>query len=433
MSAETYRIEALPYYPPNKDEAAALDIAERYQRFPPIAAATEAMQGVLRERTHSPAFVQEIFLALEVLKRSVETLALSQKNQEDYRLVDKRWMRGPEFMREALEKGRLAMELDVRRDKDGEFWVSHATGAKASMTPPHIHELTTEEMRERGERFTVAEAFEIFSEYHDGRHKLILELKTLGPHALQFPEVVAKLGTLIDTYDLRDAVAISSLSPGILLSVHREMPDVPLILNGGIVPGVSYERPQTAQGLIERGMGAIRRFFLPDDEKWRAFGITLPWIGTPSEIVVSAGPESPIRPDGEGTQTGYALTRLPEDLVTVLQQQIAAGKDFGGMVSLSAVTILASVLETVGAHEKAAEMRRYYAEVVATLGLGVMATTWGQELATFPVLGETVFKHLAPEQQIAAFKRELGPEVMVYTKAPEDFAHHLPDFVQTYE
>lgn len=423
----------LKHYTPDEQQAKAIIETEIYPQFLSIGETTKQMKYVLASSPHRPEFVAEMDVVLENLRKSGELLKLSHKNQEDYNLVDKRWMRRPGFMKGALERGRLAMELDVRMDTDGTFWVSHATGARATVTPPYIHEMTTAEMKEKGDRFTVEEAFQIFSEYNDGAHKLILELKTLGPDEEKFPDMVANLKSLIDKYELRNVVAISSLSPGILMSVHETFPEMPLILNGGIVSGISYEKPKEKRGVLEGMIEALKDRVIPADKKWRAFGITLPWLGKPIEMVISASEKSLIRPDGEGTQTLYAFARLPDDLTNVLREQKREGKELGGMVSLSLVTVLASILDVVGASEKAKEMRQYYNEIVNQLGIGKMATTFGQEFSKVPLFGETLFKKLRPERQIAVFKKELGVDVMIYTKAPEEFAHELPDFVATYK
>ncbi|MBI4991739.1 MAG: hypothetical protein HZB99_00785 [Candidatus Harrisonbacteria bacterium] len=425
--------ENLKYFTLNEEEAKIIIETEKYPKFLSIEETAQKMREVLINSPHRPEFVAEMNGVLENLKRSAELLELSFKNQAEYNLVDKRWMRRPDYMKEALEKGRLAMELDVRMDKDGAFWVSHATGARASFTPPFIHEMTTEEMEKRGNRFTVEEALQIFSEYNDGKHKIILELKTLGSDEKNFPRIVENLKALIDKNGLKDAIAISSLSPGLLMSVHKVFPAAPLILNGGIVPGISYERPQEQQGITEKVMNYIKRKLIPADKKWRAFGIKLPWLGKLSEVLISASEETVIRPDGEGTQTGYALMRLPDDLTRAFLEQKQEGRELGGMVSLSAVTIFASVLDAVGASEKAKEMRQYYTEVVDRLGLGKMATTWGQGLSEIPFLGSTLFRKLEPKEQIRVFKEQLGKDTMVYTKGPERFAHELPDFIATYE
>jgi hypothetical protein len=82
---------------------------------------------------------------------------------------------------------------------------------------------------------------------------------------------------------------------------------------------------------------------------------------------------------------------------------------------------MASVLESIGAKKKAVEMRKYYTDIVNELGLGKMATTWGQSLSKIPGL-----QQLSPEAQLEIFKKELGKDTVVYTKSPEDWAHNLP-------
>jgi hypothetical protein len=165
----------------------------------------------------------------------------------------------------------------------------------------------------------------------------------------------------------------------------------------------------------EKGSNLVSGF-VPADRQWRAVGI--PRIG---EVVVSAAETSPRRKDGHGTQTGYAFTRIPDDLVRVLRKQHDEGEKFGGIVSLSAVTMLASAMEAVGATKKARTLRKYYSDIVNELGLGKMATTWGQGAGKIPGL-----RHLSPERQLAVFKKELGVDTVVYSKSPEEWAHLLP-------
>jgi|GEM_PF-3581960 glycerophosphoryl diester phosphodiesterase len=417
-------VEGRGQWVPTKREAEALDTAALYSRFPDIQSATEKMKEVAKEGEYEKGFVAEMTSLLENVAKGAEILELSLSNQKEYGLVDKRWVRKLDYMREALEKGRRALELDLRVDKDGTFWVSHATGGKSKALPPFIHEMTTEEMKEAGERFTVEEAFEVFSEYKDRGHKLILELKTLGSDEAQFSEAFESLLALIREHELEDSVAISSLSPGLLMTAHESAPSIPLILNGGVVPCVSYEKKYEEQDVVDKSLNAIAKYLMPADGKWRAYAAQLPILGKIVEIVMSASEKSVRRPDGEGTFTAYAFARLPEDLVEAFKKQMAEGHEFGGMVSLSTVTILASTLETLGATTKAEELRRYYADVIDKLGLGKMATTWGQGFSKIPVLGKTVFSHLTPQEQIKAF-RKLGVDV-IYTAAPEEFAHTLP-------
>ena len=166
--------ENLKHYAPTEKEALDILKGEKYSKFLSMGETMIKMKEILKG--YGEGFSDEMENVLAQLEKSVELLELSHKNQQDYNLVDKRWMRKPDFMKEALESGRLVMELDLRMDKDGEFWISHATGAKASFTPPFIHKMTTEEMEEKSTRFSLKEAFGVFSEYNDGKHKLILEL-----------------------------------------------------------------------------------------------------------------------------------------------------------------------------------------------------------------------------------------------------------------
>jgi hypothetical protein len=386
----------------------ALQMAELYRQFPEIADATKKFQEVLQSKDRNPEFSEEMESALVGLRAAIEILEISLENQEKYGLVDKRWMRDTKTMRNALERGRLAMELDVRTDKDNEFWVSHALGARATSFPPFVRNMTTQQMHDESSRYHLGEGLDEFATYNNqGQgHRLILELKTLGDDPTKFPEVLQKLEAMIREKGIEESVAVASLSPGILMATHEVMPRMPLILNGGIVAGISYN--EKGEKLVDN--------MVPTDKKWRAFGVK-PF----GEVVVSAGDTTPRRVDGQELHTGYALTRLPNDLVQVLRKQTEEGQKHGGLVSLSAVTIMSSVLESLGAKKKAVAMRKYYADIVNELGLGKMATTWGQSLSKIPGL-----QQLSPEAQLEIFKRELGSDTVVYTKSPEDWAHNLP-------
>ena len=387
-------------------ERGKVELAKRYTEFPDVKDAIGVMEKTLTQQEQSENFEREMESALKNLGRATDILELSLKNQETYGLIDTRWMRDTKIVEEALQKGRLVMELDIRLDKEGEFWVSHAVGAQASMFPPFIHKMTTEEMQTKSKRYPLEDGLAAFSEYSDRGHRLILELKTLGENPEKFPKTVEKLERILKEKAVKESIAVASLSPGILMEIHKKMPEVPLILNGGIIPGISYT--EKTRSLLEG--------ILPADRKWRAFGLA-PF----AEIVVCASEESPRRADGQGIQTGYAFTRLPTDLLNILKEQHASGKKLGGVVSLSMISNLGHVLDALGAKERARELRAYYRNVVDELGLGKMASTWGQTLGTMPGL-----RHLKPEQQMRTFKKEFGESTLIYTKSPEKWAHKLP-------
>lgn len=383
-------------------DAQMLEIAEMYYAFPAIADGIAPFERALAKTETDPEFSQEIERLLQNLRRAVDLVRTALDTQEKYNLADKRWIRDTTSLEEALARGRLVTELDIRLDKQGEPWVSHAVGAHNSFTPPYIHEQTTEEMEKGGVRFKLIDGLRALQRYQDRGHKFILELKTLGETPVEQRKNLKHLSRMLLETGTEPSIAVASLSPGILMAAADVLPRTPLILNGGIIPGISY----TPGG--ERLVNAV----LPADQKWHAYGIPKLF-----EVVVSASERTVERADGQDIQTGYALTKLPSDLLTVLQQQAKQperfGK-FGGVVSLSAVTIAASALDTLGDHDKAQKLRAYYANVVKELGVNVMATTWGQGAGAIPGL-----THLSAEKQIATFKRELGPQTLVYTKGPE--------------
>jgi len=385
-----------------------LDLALMYSEFPKINPSLRVLIDILKRKESITGidFTERVEDAVTGIFRAVDVLKINLDNQKRYGLVDKRWMRDTKSIEEALRKGRLVMELDIRMDREGAFWVSHAVGAKYTSIPPFIHNMTTKEMKKTGRRYLLEEGLDEFAQYIPQGHKVILELKTLGEDASQFTKAVENLHNLIKKKNLENSVAVASLSPSILMAVNKVMPKMPLIFNGGIIPGISYA--QNDNNIVSN--------IIPADKRWRAFGIR-PF----GEIVVATGNISPKRADGYGTHTSYALTKLPNDLVRVLSQQCQDEVELGGLVSLSAVSIMASILEAVGAENKAKKMRAYYSDIVDELGLGKMVTTWGQSLKKVPGL-----EQLSPEKQLKVFKKEFGLDTIIYTKSPEKWAHLLP-------
>jgi predicted HAD superfamily phosphohydrolase YqeG len=340
------------------------------------------------------------FIAGDVLEKKEPfgdcLFRFSLERQDLFGLVHKRWMLGA--LKDSFEAGRRTIEMDLRMDSEHKFWVSHATGVRASFFPSFIHKMTTKEMKEKGCRESLEHVLEIFSKYKDRGHRLILEIKSLGNDPEKFCDRARELQKTLTDAGAENAVAVASLSPGILLAIHEVMPSVPLILNGGIQPFISY----SSKGIF---LG---------DKKWKTFGI--PYLG---EMIISDG-VIPSRADGEGTHTAYGFTHLPEKLVEVMKAQRDVKIKFGGYVSLSAVTTVTSIMDLVGMHKRASTMRKKYAKIITDLGLGIQVTTWGQSLSKIPG-----FKHLDPQTQVEMFKRELGPDTIIYTKNPEEWAYKL--------
>lgn len=386
------------------EEKRVVSAAELYAEFPAIKDAFSAMENVLDGRENDPEFEASMRNTLEGLARGYELLKLSLHNQDALNLADKRWVRSRDFMEHALQSGRLSMELDIRLDAEGKPWVSHATGMSGNPLAGKIHTASSEQMAEGGSRFSLEEALDLFSKYKSHGHRLILELKSLGSDVSEFQKNLRRLEVILSEADATEQVAVSSLAPGLLMATHEAMPRMPLILNGGIAPIVSYSK-------VGEWVGEN---LVPEDSRWRAFGLA-PF----GELVVAAG-VTPERPDGHGIHTGYAMTRLPQAFIDVMRQQREDDIKFGGIVSLSAVHNLANILEGVGAKAKASQLRRYYKNVIDELGLGAMATTWGQEMGKVPGLS-----YLSPERQIETFRREFGALDLIYTKGPEKFAHTL--------
>lgn len=383
----------------------ARTLAELYPQFPHTKPIHDAIRSVLERGETDERAGQELRDLYTQLEQATSVLELSLQNQKDYKLADKRWIRTPEMMEAALQRGRLAMELDLRQDANGGFWISHATGAKSSFAPPYVHELETEKLKAMGTRTSLEHTLDTFRPYQPYGHKLILEVKDLGAEPSEHHVAAERLAGILREHGVSESCAVSSLSPTILMNVHRAMPDMPLILNGGIVPCISYT-----------GTDASREHpLIPKDGTWNAFGVK-PF----GELVVSATEEIIERPDGHGMHTAYLMTKLPKQLLDVLRSQHQNEAELGGIVSLSGVTIVASLLDVIGAKKRASELRTSYAQIMDELGVGTMATTWGQG-------GGFLLKRLKPERQVEVFKRELGEDALIYAKSPEEWAHTLQE------
>jgi hypothetical protein len=241
----------------------------------------------------------------------------------------------------------------------------------------------------------LASALRDFAAYNDGRHILIVELKELGGDPNGFPEYLDRIRRMTDASGMTGHLSISSLSPGILMAANAAMPDVPLILNAGPTP------------MLKRMKGGYKVF---------TFGKT-------HEVVLAGTDDIIIRADGYGKLTGYLLARVPAPLAKVMREQKARGDRFGGVITLSTVTWIATVLDNLGMRGKARDLRREYAAVLDELGVGRMATTYNQRFGCLPG-----FSHLRPENQTMTLKRDIGKDALIYATAPNEWAEKLPAF-----
>jgi len=396
-------------FPLSSADQDVIQKAHDYQNFPAARSSLRHFYSLLKKRAlgYDPEFAFNMANSLQDLDRSVELLELSLDTQEQYNLVDKRWARDTSSLEDALAKGRLVMELDIRMDKDGEFWASHAVGATTSFLPPFIHNLSTAEMVRDGKRFSLEDSLADFSKYAGKGHRLILELKTLGSDPEKFVTQAMKLKKMFHQHGVEGGVAVASLSPAILMAVHSVMPEVPLILNGGIVPGFSYQT---------KGESPVDKI-VDTDKKWRAIGAK-PF----GEIVFSSSDDVVQRPDGAGTHTAYLMTHLPRQLLEVFRKQRLSGDKLAGLVSIAHVHNVASALQFVGARRASADVIRYYSNLIKELGVGAMSTTWGQRMSTIPG-----FSSLKPEEQIQTMRDNYGSEIVIYTANPEQTALLLSD------
>ncbi len=391
------------------EKALAFDFAQAYEQFPALNKPVEKILGLLEVTERDETFTREMDAALEALESGTELLRLSLTNQHEYGLIDKRWWRNAETVRRGFKKGQLAMEMDLRFDNDGELWVSHDPKAGDSYFAPMISTLGSEDLKRRGERSSLEDVLDVFEPFANRGHRLMLELKNLGPDEGKQRVRAEHLRDVLRKRKLEEVVAVSSLSPRVLMHVHEAMPRVPLAINGGIVPGFSY----TARG------EALAQALVPEDAKWRAFSCA-PGV----EIVVSAAKVSPEHLNSQGKHTGFMCTRLPDELTAILKDQRDSGNRFGGLASLTMINILGNVLSCVGAEKSAVDMTSFYRQVADELGVRPLLATWGQQLGNVPGLG-----HLKPERQVVAMRKAFGADSAIFTQNPEAYAHLLSDEV----
>jgi hypothetical protein len=391
------------------DKERVFGLAEMYEQFPAVDGSMRKIRTLLKESERDEVFTKEMDSALVALESGTELLQLSLKNQREYGLIDKRWWRNAETVRSGFEKGQLAMEMDLRFDADGEIWMSHDPKAGDGYFAPVLSALSTDDVKRRGERSSLEEVLEVFEPFANRGHRLMLELKNLGSDEGKQRVRAEHLRNVLRQRQLEEAVAVASLSPRVLMHIHEAMPRVPLAINGGIVPGFSY----TARG------EALAQALVPEDAKWRAFSCA-PGV----EIVVSAARTSPEHLYSQDRHTGFMCTRLPDELTAILKNQRDSGDRFGGLASLTMMTMLSNVLSCVGAEKPAAEMTSFYKQVADELGVRPLLATWGQQLGRVPGLGQ-----LKPERQVEAMRQAFGVDSAIFTQNPETYAHLLPDEV----
>lgn len=295
-------------------------------------------------------------------------------------------------LRRAFDGGAQAMEIDARLDADGNFVVAHGTRSPSGRL---IAETNATGL---GDAVPLAAALALLASYPAKR--LVVEVKTLGRHAGQ--EANARhLADVVAAAGVAGRVSISSLSPAILLAVHRVWPAVPLILNGALAPVISYPDGPVGRCLARR-LASHRGY-------WR--------IGVKGRYIVlasGAGALAAARDNDAAAARGetiYVLTELPAELAAVLCAQRAAGVVCGGAVSVANVTTWCNALRRLGLRVWPQRIGRRIVATVHKLGLNVQTTTWG---AINSATNVAVWR---PENQIKQLLAEgLGPDDIVYTR-----------------
>ena len=376
--------------------------AMRYKRFGKIAMALSEMDSLSAKTkdtektdTHEDmeSFEEKQANAfLEQLDAAFGDLGRSLANQVDYNIINHKQINTKDALKEELESGTAIPELDIRFDKDGKPWVSHSprAGARFFFSKP-IHELSSEEVAKIGQRLSLEDALQMISDYNeDGSHRVVLEIKELGPSEEKRAKLLEHVGALLEKTGLQESAIFATLSPDLLESIHDCFPDSPKILNGGIAPVISCN--------IEKSLDE-------SDENEREIPLKLPNV----ELFISKSAKAPRHNDGYGKQTGYLWMRIPKEAIRTLSKMNEDGKI--GAASLTVVNKMANVLETI-APKAASALRKKYAEKVHKLGMRV----------------QTAISKSKPVESVKETAESMGEDTIFYSDtSPGDWAAELPE------
>jgi hypothetical protein len=381
--------------------------AKRYSEFRNLGMLAQRLTQI--EQTGNPEEYSEEFENLvSQIDGGLDALKKSQETQKKYGLVEKfLWDDSGNPVEAAFKSGARAAEVNIRLSSDSEFIIQHHptiqknAALDKSAKGKLVHEMTAEELATETKVVPLDKALKTLSEYQDNDHKLILQLKTLGSGNPE--ETQRNLDVFqqkLQEYGVADSVVVSSLSPTILAAVHEKMPDMPLIMNTAIAPVISYPE--------EKSFGAAFGKFLQGSTGWQKLLSTLKnrvdadakikpestqplrsprgWVKIPpilrNHISIATAEGAMKAPeimggDGHGRNNMYFMTAIPAEIVEATAKQQEQVDEFGGAMSVAAVTIVASVLETLGAKKKPADMRQKAVEKMHSMNLSVQTTTWG--------------------------------------------------------
>ncbi len=388
-----------PNYPENFENVqnnyeSVLERAKLYRKFGRVACAITNYENAIKNSPEREKQDGEEFQAEALIKQiesALGSLDKSLKNQIDFSIIDHKQINTKEALEEELQSGTSIPELDIRFDKDGKPWISHSprAGTRFLFSKP-IHTLHSEEVAEIGERLSLEEGLELFSQYRqdNDNHRVVLELKELGPSLEKRGGYLENVKKLLDQYGLAEDTIFATLSPSILRSIHKVFPENSKILNGGIAPIISY-------GIAEKTLGLESNQEIP---------VKIPGV----ELFLSNATEITDRDDGYGKQTGYLWARLPKETVETLRKLNETG-GFGA-ASLTVVNKFASVLDMF--NPKAAEkLRRAYAKKLDKLGLKKQVAIPKNN----PIAG------------LNKIRGQVGNDSIIYSNiSPGDFAADLP-------
>ena len=369
----------------------ALQSLEEYQAKKETPAGETGEQELSEEIDDSPEGTQADALITQ-LETALGTVDKSLQNQIDYAIINHKQINTRDALEKELQGGTSIPELDIRFDKDGKPWISHSqrAGARFFFSKP-IHELHSDEVEKIGKRLSLEDGLEMIQEYYkdNPNHRVVLELKELGPNAGTHREYLERIKSMLDQTGLEKAAIFATLSPSILRSTHDVFPENSKILNGGIAPVISYD-------LAEKSLG---------EDQQKEFAFKLPNV----ELFFSNSSEIAERPDGYGKQTGYLWTRLPKETVATLRGMNES--DGVGAASLTVVNKFANILDKV-APKTAKKLREHYAAQLDRLG----------------IRKQVAIAKKNPAESLKRTKAQMGDDAIIYANddAPGDWAAKLP-------
>ena len=376
--------------------------AKLYRKFGKIAlclskldegqrAATEAT-NTTGEALNDPEDVQADALITQI-ENTLKDVDKSLSKQIDYSIINHKQINTKDALEHELQSGTSIPELDIRFDKDGKPWISHSprAGARFFFSKP-IHTLSSKEVAEYGQRLSLEDGLGIVGQYmkDNPNHKVVLELKELGPSADTRKTYLESVKTLLVQSNLIDAAIFATLSPSILKSTHDVFPNNSKILNGGICPIISYD-------LADKS--------LKGDEKDQEFAMKAPNL----ELFFSNSAEITERADGYGKQTGYLWTRLPKETVDTLAKLNKNGNS--GAASLTLVNKFANILDKFSP-KTAQKIREHYAEQLDRLG----------------IKKQVAISKKNPAENLQKTVAQMGKDTILYSDtSPGDWAVDLPE------